>query len=388
MLDLQPPDPEGMDAGAFDAGVPMACSSDDNCPDDGNVCNGIQVCDPSSGLCVSWSGPSCGTATPCMDAACDPQLGCIEVPRECPDDGIDCTVEVCDPIQNSCVRRPDSSLCPADGLCSTSLCRLDSGCETEDLCENLQPGAFCSGDSCVLPEPCNNDGDCRPVAPCLTASCEDGLCTQRPADADAMCRADECSYGSCQDGVCVPGPVPIDCGTSGNPCVARSCDPVQGCRDDVLDGVACDADGSPCTPDQCVGSVCTGRASSCPVDDPDDCFVPQCQPDGTCPLGVLTGTRCMTPMGDCGRCDIMGSGRCDPDPMCGSCGPGLTPCGGAGGGMDCCEATEFCLPGPGICQRRFDCATITCSAGLDCCPCNGPSPCVPLGTPCVACMAI
>jgi len=49
------------------------CLFPDNCPDDGNPCNGAEMCDPGSDACVSAGDPCPG--------ACDPEVGCpCEVP--------------------------------------------------------------------------------------------------------------------------------------------------------------------------------------------------------------------------------------------------------------------------------------------------------------------
>lgn len=48
------------------------------CPDDGDVCNGIEVCDPNSNLCIHSDPLFCDDGVSCNGVeTCDPTLGCV-----------------------------------------------------------------------------------------------------------------------------------------------------------------------------------------------------------------------------------------------------------------------------------------------------------------------
>jgi hypothetical protein len=66
-------------------GSPLACTGNAEC-DDGNFCNGAEVCDYLAG-CTSGPLPDCGTPTQCADPECDPLYGCVMIPRQ---DGTAC----------------------------------------------------------------------------------------------------------------------------------------------------------------------------------------------------------------------------------------------------------------------------------------------------------
>lgn len=104
-----------------------------NACDDGNACTTNDQC--NEGVCVG-TPISCDDGNPCTDDSCDPTVGCIFTYNNNPcddgnacttgdqcvegtcsgvsdfscDDGIPCTIDVCDP-QQGCVNIPDDALC-------------------------------------------------------------------------------------------------------------------------------------------------------------------------------------------------------------------------------------------------------------------------------------
>jgi hypothetical protein len=120
-----------------------------SCPDDGNVCNGPEHCDPVTGQCVS------GPALVCPDDGnvcngpehCDPILGCVSgPPLECPDDGNVCNgPEHCVPGQG-CVSGPPLS-CPDDGnVCNgPEHCDPILGCVSGPPLNCPDDGNVCNG---------------------------------------------------------------------------------------------------------------------------------------------------------------------------------------------------------------------------------------------------
>jgi hypothetical protein len=53
------------------AGVPTQC-------DDGNACNGAEVCDAATGLCIPNAPPVCDDLNPCTTDGCDSASGCLQ----------------------------------------------------------------------------------------------------------------------------------------------------------------------------------------------------------------------------------------------------------------------------------------------------------------------
>jgi len=62
------------------------------CPDDGDACNGIELCDPDTNLCIHAETPACDDGLACNGIeACDPADGCIGgTPIVCEAPGASC----------------------------------------------------------------------------------------------------------------------------------------------------------------------------------------------------------------------------------------------------------------------------------------------------------
>jgi cysteine-rich repeat protein len=201
------------------------CTSDADCEDDGNPCNGGEHCDPAEGICVSVEplddGTPCGTgpgmiciAGNCQDSicgdgfvdpgneedcddgngvwgdGCDPDctLSCYE-DEDCYEDR-SCMYGVCDPSSHTCSSYPSPAGSP---------CRYPAGpCDVEEVCDGLD--AYCPDDQAAPP-----DTVCRPAA---------GSC-----DVAEMCDG---SSVSCPGDAFVPSSVP--CRTS-----PSSCNPTESC---------------------------------------------------------------------------------------------------------------------------------------------------------------
>jgi len=48
--------------------------------DDGNACNGVEVCDERTGQCRGGSPPDCDDGNVCTEDRCDVNLGCVNTP--------------------------------------------------------------------------------------------------------------------------------------------------------------------------------------------------------------------------------------------------------------------------------------------------------------------
>ncbi len=120
-------------------GQPLVC-------EDGLFCNGVAVCNPTSGEC---------------DAGSPPVL----------DDGIACTLDSCDDEGDVVVNLPDDSLCLDDNQCTDDLCGV-AGCENPS-----REGACDDADACTEGDTCT-EGQCVPgaficVEDCLLLGDED-----------------------------------------------------------------------------------------------------------------------------------------------------------------------------------------------------------------------
>jgi len=123
------------------------CTSDTEC-NDGLFCNGIETCDSSTGSCLS---------------------GVSSIA----DDGVACTVDICDEVTDSIINVPDDSICNDGSFCTgIDICDATLGCQSAgDPC--LLFDSFCS----ELFESCGNcltDADCN-FDPGLS-NCIDNIC--------------------------------------------------------------------------------------------------------------------------------------------------------------------------------------------------------------------
>jgi len=96
---------------------------------DGNECT-EDLCDPVDGSCdnpAEMDGTVCdfgGVGGVCMSGVCEDAMLCDGI--DC-DDGNDCTIDDCDPVDGSCVGTPemDGTICDASGLpgaCDAGVC--------------------------------------------------------------------------------------------------------------------------------------------------------------------------------------------------------------------------------------------------------------------------
>ena len=153
------------------------CAGDANCdvnagcqytggptpPDDGIECT-IHVCDEESqGFLVDVNHALCDDGKECNGLEqCDHKDGCVagEAP-EALDDGIDCTVDSCDDQSNNTVHLPDSTLCDDGLVCTIDVCDVETGC-----LNTLQPGFCLINGVCYTPgttDPNNGCQHCDPV---------------------------------------------------------------------------------------------------------------------------------------------------------------------------------------------------------------------------------
>ena len=416
----------------------MNVASDANC-DDGRFCSGVETCDPVLD-CQSGSDP-CDDGVGCTDDFCDEELGtCTSLARDgnCDDDlfcngretcdpaldcqpgtprcddGVACTVDVCDEIADTCSNTPNDSDCDDGLFCNgAETCHAAFGCRegsdpcvdgvgcTDDVCDelldtcantpndaNCDDGRFCNGaESCDFllgcvggPQPCDDGVACTDdfcdddLDTCTNLSrdglCDDGLfCNGREkCDSEIGCQSalpacDDgvlCTDDSCDEGTdsCTNIEIDAEC-SDGLFCNGEeSCHSVFGCQDEAdpcVDGIGCTDD------------LCDEGSDTCsyPVN------------DANCDNGLFCdGVETCDPVLDCqgGVAPCVDSVGCTDD----ICDEDLDTCSNTANDANCdnglfCDGVETCDPdfdcqhGPEPCIDTVGCTDDLCNEELDTC---------------------
>ncbi|MCB9739172.1 MAG: hypothetical protein H6747_07885 [Deltaproteobacteria bacterium] len=317
-------------AGSCKPGPGTCCTSHVDCPDNGDLCDGVPYCDIPSGLCQvnPFSVVTCASVddTACMANTCVPSKGaCVMQPR--PDgtvcsDGDPCTVGdvcksgscqsgtgICQCGSNAdCAKHEDGDACNGTLFCNqaTGACQInpltvvtcsaaqDTAC-AENRCDSK------TGACAMVPLPdgvtCDADGSaCTQGDACKDGACTVGAVFLCECTADKDCAAfedgDKCngslfcdvSVGKCRLN---PATIPYCPPGADTACLQNRCQPKSGtCKMVPLpDGVTCDADSNPCTPyDSCFEGGCQASANVCPCQQDGDCAAHE---DGSLCTGTL-----------------------------------------------------------------------------------------------------
>ncbi|MBI5610859.1 MAG: hypothetical protein HY902_18415 [Deltaproteobacteria bacterium] len=258
-------------AGACVADGPPACQcqTDQDCGDDGNACNGKNVCDKTVFPYVCKVAPS-------------------TVPV-CPSSTDSCSVPTCDPSTGACkpVAAADGTPCKPQnpcasaGACKAGACQAvgPSWCQCEKTadCAPYEDGNLCNGqlycDTTKLPHTCK-------LNPGSVVSCG--------SDSDPPCQRTACQP---KTGTCALVPVEdakqvCDAGTNGCTWVAKAAGEASGPT------AACD-DGNVCTVGElCSAGKCQGGANTCSCKSNADCLA---QDDGNLCNGVAFCNQALSP---------------------------------------------------------------------------------------------
>jgi hypothetical protein len=344
--------------------------------DDGDACNGVETCNPTTGACLDPPDLDCDDDNVCTDDSCNPVSGCVNAPNTlgCND-------------QNACTENDQCS----GGTCSGTPTQVALGCNDGDVCDGLEtcnPATGLCQDGTPL--------DCEDDNPCTDGFCGAQGCFQLNNaascdDGNACTANDVCSAGSCLSGGL------IQC-SDGNPCNGlETCDPDTGC----VAGTPLDCDdGNPCTDDFCGATGCyhVNTVDACDDGNPcttgDTCFLGACT--GGAPLQCddgnpcngsetctpTTGCQAGTPL-DCDDGNSCTADSCDPQTGCenvalddvpcddgnactsedvceaGTCRGAEVVCGDA----DVCNGEEVCNPDTGVCEAG---TPLTCNDGDVC----------------------
>ena len=311
-------------AGECQPGVALECDDDNLCTDDscdpaagcvfspntepcedGNACTDNDTC--TDGKCLPGAEVVCDDENVCTTDSCDVKEGCIfSANDETCDDADKCTtVDVCS--NSECVGTKPLD-CDDDNICT------DDSCDAADGCQHVNNDAPCNDeDICTVDDTCGN-GTCQPGA---AQECDDANpCTKDTCDAVEGCLFEaiegDCEDGSacttgdtCVEGTCTAGES-ITCDDE-NPCTSDSCDPIDGCVF-ANNTLACD-DNNACTADDvCTEGTCSGIELVC--DDKNDCTDDSCDVEIGCVFAPNNA-----PCDDGSLCtveDTCGDGACQP----------------------------------------------------------------------------
>jgi len=244
-----------------------SCNEDtdscDNTPDngfcdDGFYCDGRETCDATAG-CRPGSDPCAGST--CDEANDRCIFGC-QSDGEC-DDGLFCNgTEICNRTSGEC--RPGAAVSCDDGVaCTVDVCNEDT-----DSCDNTPDDGFCDdGLFCDGRETCNS------TAGCLAGSdpCGGGACDEDNDRCITGCQSDD----DCDDGLLCNGTETCDLDTG--ECIAGTplrCDDGLFCNgsETCVEGRGCQDGTAPCGRDEC--------------DEQNDRCITGCQSDAECDDGV------------------------------------------------------------------------------------------------------
>ena len=271
-----------------------ACTVNDQCSDqglcqgfsedcdDGAYCNGIETCDSLTGDCLPGPAPIVDDGVSCTSDSCDEvddEVHHLPDDAQC-NDSNPCTLDVCD-VLLGCTHTPLTGQSCDDA----DLCTFGDACGDDGVCAGVQVGCadpfFCDGEEFCDPA----TGDCT-VGFVPQDNVDDGIdCTNDYCDEELDAIVHEADHFFCDDG---------------NVCTSNTCNVEAGCVNPPLSGPPCD-DGDVCTTgDVCVFGSCVpgeyicGEICGNGVDDNNngavDCADTGCRFDETC-----LGESCWNP---------------------------------------------------------------------------------------------
>ena len=382
-------------------------ADDAACADDGNFCNGPEVCRVGEG-CVSEGDPCVAGGQVCdaehgVCASCGDGIVSTAAGEEC-DPGAPQGDHCCRPV--ACLWVGEGMLdpqnyCSGAGECQRDACDGSGGC----LVENLDAGDPCGNSSdseCDNPDSCDGAGNCLPNhepsgAPCgdqgvechVDDTCDgNGNCNDNGFVGDGSecgsrsCQGTTWTRQTCQGGSCSGSETVEDC-DDGNECTQNLCSATDGCSNPpVGDGTPCSDDGAFCTgPEQCQGGACQSAGNPC--NPPSDCDETndRC---GACGDGVVSGAageecdpgapqndNCCDPA----SCQWVGAGAADPQHVCDVSNPcqegfcdAAHQCGvnNLGTGTPCGDSSDSECDNPDSCDGAGNCLPNHESSGAPC----------------------
>ena len=355
-----------------------SCVLDSDC-DDGLFCNGAETCDLLNG-CQAGTPPVVDDGVACTDDSCDevnddvvntpnnslcdnglfcdgtetcdPTLDCQVGTPPVVDDGVACTDDSCDEVNDDVVNTPNNSLCDNGLFCDgTEVCDPTLDCQASAP-PVVDDGVACTDDSC------DEVNDVVVNAP-NNALCDNGLF----CDGTEVCDPTlDCQAGA---------PPVVDDGVA---CTDDSCDEVN---DDVVNAPnnsLCD-NGLFCDGTETCNPALDCQAGAPPlVDDGVVCTDDSCDEVNDDVVNTPNNALCDNSL----FCD--GTETCDPALDCQAGTPPLLDDGVACTDDSCDEVNDVIVNAPNnaLCDNGLFCdGTETCDPALDCQ--TGSDPCDPLG---------
>jgi hypothetical protein len=312
--------------------------------EDGNVCTLMEKC--VLGACVAAAFDKCSDGNACTIDVCDPQKGCQWKPlpdgASC-DDGDVCNgVSVC---QGNACKAAATLVCVDQNPCTLDSCDKQKGCQFKQQtgeCDDLN--ACTVKDSCASGTCQGQSLKCDDKNPCTVDGCDAKKGCVYVAVPAACSDGSACTTGdACKDGNCTGAAVDCD---DGKPCTVDVCNTASGCSHDqaATEGAGCD-DSNACTlGDVCKQGTCTaGKVIAC--DDKNPCTDDKCDPvSGLCKHAANT-TACSVGSGKCEAAGTCKAGACKPAEKPGCCAFG----------SDCDDANpctiDTCNKDTGVCSR-------------------------------------
>jgi hypothetical protein len=328
--------------------------------DDGDSCT-TDVCNAAAATCehVESSSPACtckkGTQFACQGNSvvlADLCGNFINVLESC-DDGVACTLDVCDATQGTCkhepIQGPPCVCTPTGKICQ------DNKLFVVDDCGNLKDGVECSdSDPCTI-NYCDAAANACASTPSSAPDCvckpKGNVCSGNSVVAVDTCGSITAIVENCDDG---------------DACTIDSCDPdTVGCRSDAIPGCDCSAQAPSASCDAnalVTKDGCGNVVSVATCDDGDECTVDACDAaEKKCTSTKITSGAC-----------------CSPEPVSQTCqGNSLLwvdECGNVVGVAEECDDGNPCTVD--YCDGTIDaCATTPLLEG-DCCKPNEEQACV------------
>ncbi|MET0388330.1 MAG: hypothetical protein ABW321_20330, partial [Polyangiales bacterium] len=348
------------------------------------------VCDPSVST-ILWTnrpvGTMCDDGSQCTSGDSCNALGlCTGALVDC-SDGLDCTLDVCNPLTGQC--SSTTAGCTIDGQCvllgtddPQNSCRTCNPLLSTTSWSDKPQGALCNdGQFCTVVDSCDGAGSCSGgVARVCTdlVACTEDLCDEA---------ADACTAGAAGGGCVIGG----SCYPPGTPNPLNGCQVCDPARSTLLwsnqvDGTACE-DGLFCTDgDRCTFGLCLGGGlKTC--DDSAACTSDFCneltrQCEATVTRGCQIDGQCVAP------------GTQDPTNQCRACNPLLSTTAysnkvvGTGCDdqqfctvVDVCGLDGSCAGLPRLCEDGLLCTADSCDETADACTARATTGCA-IGNTC------
>jgi len=240
----------------------LFCTANDHCVggvcvSTAQTCSPTQICNEITDQCMNaecFSNSQCETGL-CTTDVCVNNL-CQHTPVAC-NDGIACTVDVCDPETGACVFTPNDAVCNTGLFCTAARCDAVEGCVFDHECiNNGVPGNPCP-DAATCDEGTDTCGGCLAATVAVRGP---RYLRVTPGNQGATPIAIKV-VGDCNDAqsVCVASYVQSKCdggSNNGNNCSTDADCPKACSADSQNAGAACT------TNSQCIFGTCVGKCEA------------------------------------------------------------------------------------------------------------------------------